>query len=1804
MEYSEAVLELLVKKLNGVIETQLSKLNPYEIASLAKKIPELKSMLDYRAVRDSFLLKFNDPYPIPSAKTFAEEIINSPTKDCEVPADSRQTLLDFFTNEISRVTKLKSIVEKRCSKIEIVMQTHPSILLFLESVSKYLEQCEESLSRLKCTQQTTLTTTDLQFELEATFCSRNRKAMYKVLLSTLRTFPITTRNNIYTRLFELVQEYHTKYADGKPIIYYPIDEPTIDTFLIAYANFFQIDSNINSADGQGFLYIADKNLKKYFKLLNMMTYPVHDIQIEQRATPPNMELLTQTALFNEITVDIEMENLFKRLDFKEQEIDAYFTEQTNSYNTMVGNMVKGNQKRPLIATHKISAWSKLRFTREKYLLFCCLSMINYFEFVRYYLQESFDSDYHVTNNTDLIHLLNITYKGQPIIFKTALAEFEEFKNFLIRIGSYYTENAEHKLIENNQKDIPIINRDAMIEKLLDLHYRYFMAKRSLIQIFMEVYEHTHSDSIAQIIYEIAIEKPVLNLPLYKTYEAPYELAINLLEAKAKVLRFLLNMQVLQERNLSHQMKGTIPIFDRPILIPDCGLLHRNFIESIPTTIFEVYFSLEKLKKFYQIVPSLARDFDEAIGVRHSKYHIYSEMALWNEFNDLILNLTKKGFFPYDQSSFEFNFPLSDPVMSLFTSFYVNKFDYGNSLITNMNESRKLRFMVSMRRFYLYAWHLQSSVIRTDIMQNTYFKQCNSLGITDIGVLMNPFMEVSAQEVIDLDAPSMSNSIQFAYTEFENTSIDFCNDSFVKDIIFAADFEILKRLIIFQQMQNTILELAVRFNSFILDARHVVTHFELHDSLDVFMTGSETSDNVGRKAILQAIATKLFYNPSSVYRDYKTASESQNSYILSIHTTKSKSRTILSAHAKQKVMSTPELLDLYRSEMLDAFAPFAYRIEIARICKLEEYYLTVNSFSDTYTLGPDNTQEMIGEDGHFSRFMFIPTWVEIFKMLQNSPHARQSMVLKSLLQYITARFRIFCIVRQESALQMRTSQVLTTMYEENFKLETPTFQHIRSKLESMPDSREVEICAKYMSDFERLFFLRFEFAVLQALEQFYISSNLEMSGQRVADPQFGERMKDLWISMHKDQECPTGLISSVRYVPDWEKEFCFSCVEADRDELHTRLQMVDKYICDSIKVRFSFDNIAGATDFLALSITQTHMKFAFFLLLRKFNARKLDTKESVRQMTLEIFSAGTPQWNDLIVKRAIEHLAPKDASASRLIQSVPETKLAQAIFDVVRNHIDLMLLTEQIDGLNKLIDDVSAIEVQKNPPGTEKQEFYDLNLDEDQESIDKDFEREYNYRLAKIVALNARVAEEATTILEGQKTFNSSVYEEKALDLSSSLRGFAKESINKITSKWNKLIKHASTVIENNNNDINTVDIVSRLASTRFTRQVDATIGTEFHDGFIELNTLRNAVTALQQQYAMQEEGIREETRGEMNRLVADLKQQLFLRKNNFNGVKRRVYNDVFKKINSAKEVAMNMTSARNESSDEERRLAADAEHKRILDKINVVNEQMRKEIIRIRIIKVLGKIAVPLARQKDIDAAEEERKVANGDMWNKKLKAEEREEKLKRDLLKAHSRLCETELEISRLSQQLDSEKMSNIQLVHWKAKNMKVVEEMNKKIKEFNDDSGINIDELVDKLDAAQEELEHLREETDSLELEADNTVRRTISSLNEKRAQKKQALAQSMRGLQSQAIKPEYNLEEIAQRLSDDNIRLRMENEELEKQIAELEEQKASKPQEILQMMENVTKQRSQSRISSQTKKKAIFKPTPSPKTLPRRI
>jgi hypothetical protein len=58
------------------------------------------------------------------------------------------------------------------------------------------------------------------------------------------------------------------------------------------------------------------------------------------------------------------------------------------------------------------------------------------------------------------------------------------------------------------------------------------------------------------------------------------------------------------------------------------------------------------------------------------------------------------------------------------------------------------------------------------------------------------------------------------------------------------------------------------------------------------------------------------------------------------------------------MSDIEMLELYLSEMVDAFSAYAYRVEVARISMLERQILLTHSFVDPFAMGPDPNSGLV------------------------------------------------------------------------------------------------------------------------------------------------------------------------------------------------------------------------------------------------------------------------------------------------------------------------------------------------------------------------------------------------------------------------------------------------------------------------------------------------------------------------------------------------------------------------------------------------------------------------------------------------------------------------------------------------------------------------------------------------------------------------------------------------------------------------------------------------------------------------------
>ncbi|OHT13900.1 hypothetical protein TRFO_15776 [Tritrichomonas foetus] len=1879
MESTESGLELLLKRLHDIIESKIESLSYKEISTMSSKIPNFRSMLEFRQIRDKFLGKFNNPCPTPEVHSYAEQLLAKSSKDYDLSDDTKSSLKIFFENEIKRVERIRDIVLVRCKHPDFFSKTQMEYSLFDKSVTERLYFCREGLLRLDCKDSLSISSGDLMLEISTNFFQKRRRALLKTILLKARRFPLTKQQSIYTKMFEKALSCLKTDSNTIPVPILPRCEEILNNELKRLAKRFNMICDLEANDGQQFLYYSKKKFLEIFQQLNILDLPKKDYDLKTFLSPLDLTSLTQHTLLEITHCDTKLSEIFIHLfDLSSDDVLAEIQHKVAEYNSWVGNEYRSSYfhadiERNPIPSHKLFSWYVLRYAHMKFLASAILSHLNYFIYIWAQLS---NNDSNVMRSTTFQarfskfpQILEVCENDQPFLFSSVLDYYNKTIKALVSAGSYYITKFEEAQAERSGDSSVLSDRESVAEKLLLLELEFLNAKRKVIQPLIECLEHKENPHLVEVIFGIILERPSFNLPLYQSFDVPFKLSIELMEKRAKSIRALVNFQILHERNLSSQFNDQIPYFDRPSQI-SFDLNYRSFDESIPITPFEVYESLTDIVNFVDDIPKIANELGESIDIRLTKYKDYLEIAVWDEVNELLRSLVENGLFPFNRSSTHFHFHLSNCINSLFVSPYVNTLNSINDMISNMNQSRHLRFMFSMRRFLYLTWKLQSLIIDTDMLQNAYYAQCDQLGITEKGIIMTSFKESATKEIIDLHSEKADvNLLDVALTEFEENNLDFEQESSIKDIIFAADFSVLKRMIQFQVFQNIILELALRFNQHILDSNFLVSYFEMGPDSAMFLTGVNIpdEDDLHQRYMKQIIANKLFYQADSIFRINQLANQSKDQLWLSIRSLKGRSRTILSAHVKQKEMSHHEMCTLYLNEMIDQFSVYGYRVEIARLCNLERHILLANTFVDTYTLGPAETHCLVDSQGHFEKFFYVPTWHETFLMLQKAPHARQGMVLKCVLQFITSRFRILNLVRFECSLNQRINSVFDSIYNQCYMFETPILQKLFNDFAVLPNASEVEISTKFIREADKFLFHRFEYSLLSAVENFFISVNSAyINNTAIIDNTYGLKLQNLWLQMHQPLDSNKYVINRSRYAPLWQEQFVYNCLESDRSDIATRIHSTDVFLdsaLGSMNGKEILDDpvqkIPRSIDFMFLTISQIQIKFAYFLLRDGVDEESIDLKKSIMEMNQDIYKRNIDGWDQVIVHQANENLVPKDESPSKVTDTIPEPKLAQAIFDVLRNQVDLILLSSQInqiqgyinefrtdlDQLTEIVSSTAKLNFNNEIVGGSILSFQSPSKTDsvvyiqDNDSYDDQFIQERNYAHKRLVetlftmlkqCVIQKIAHDPQNYNKNDKDvknnnndndddnnsdynkdgdedrnekndkkeieyiIDAKAFDENASKLSFLLNQFSEESLNKENNTWRRYLMNVSVSIGYDFEEMEAANVLARLTNLRFERLIELEIGFKYSSLFLTVNQLRQAIHHRHQKEIQYESLITSKLRAHYITLIEDLETAISESKKQQNSYKKRVYDEVIAKIKNAKNVVLhvdkedlNQTPESNENKPNKK-----TSDKTLFQTVSDKNEKLRREIILLRCFRILTTIGVKRNSAKVLKETIENKKNENSQLYNDKFVSELHEATCKEDLKEKHRYLSNTKANIEILKQQLDNEKMSNIQLVHWKAKNMKTIDQLKNEIDSFGETiNDYNIDDLVKKLDDAQTELDNLRETTNLIDTTTDIDVRipmQKVEKIRTKVRATKLDQARLMKTFNNDlAFQEKLEMKELfVQQLSDENIELRHENESLLLRVEELERQKQNKSVGVRALMEGTLRARASNPLKMQAR------------------
>jgi hypothetical protein len=252
---------------------------------------------------------------------------------------------------------------------------------------------------------------------------------------------------------------------------YTVQEP-VHAELFRLSKRFGLKPDLETDDGQRFLYSVNKSFEDLWPLLNVFDFPKMAVTISEPKTKRSYFELTQQALLEGLPRDMRVEHVLSSLvSWRNDEVKADIRETTSYYNILVGNQVRGQplsykKNKKLIPVHYLIAWCELRFVHSKFLACAILSHINWCKWVCHRLTTRQPLTFTCRRSSHFSEILEICDHGSPFLYQSALGKYNELIGQIHGIASYFI-----VAFEASPSETGLIDRPAIIEKLLEYEFK-------------------------------------------------------------------------------------------------------------------------------------------------------------------------------------------------------------------------------------------------------------------------------------------------------------------------------------------------------------------------------------------------------------------------------------------------------------------------------------------------------------------------------------------------------------------------------------------------------------------------------------------------------------------------------------------------------------------------------------------------------------------------------------------------------------------------------------------------------------------------------------------------------------------------------------------------------------------------------------------------------------------------------------------------------------------------------------------------------------------------------------------------------------------------------------------------------------------------------------------------------------------------------------------------------------------------------------------------------------------------------------
>lgn len=1774
-EKSEANLELLLKELDDGIKNIITPFTDQEIALCSGKIHEL-----HLKKRSLFIDSIEKQKPLKINQFYTDQQIEKVTKNDFENITTNQKIADYFNYELERTQEIRERLIKNCSKSEIFDKIEPEFVSLFQSLSSHITTCQNIISGLTQSTIPTYTDNDLILLMNGKFVRHLKKEFLHVLKLEAKQIIISRRYQILNESFNRIEadltRNNTLLRPDVPLML--AESRSLDDALIRLASRFGVTEPMDYPDAQKYLYTCDKYFTSIWSKLENITYTNIQTTYKIDAVQKSSEQITEESYLSEIPIEQTVNIIWEKLASDNfPKLLARIKSDAGNYNTLVNGEYNKSKtvltRREPLQLEKINIYFRFRTARAKWLFLMILSQLNMFEAM---LSNICGSNFTWRENNEISNLIDVLDEnGKMVILSSAQDRFEEVKTTILKTVGYYTNQFEEKSIATRSDSL--VDREQMIINMLEDEAIYLNAKRKLLQCLYECAVHHKTKDTIRIFAKQVSDRAYLNVPLNKSYKIGYNLAIQLIDKQANLISSIIKMQILHERHISAILPKDVPLFDRLCISPAQTKL---FVESIPISPLET-FRLSDIPLFIDLLSNQALAFCEQTDIKKLRYARYVELMLWNSLSERFVEICK--YIPFSLTTYPFKTELSASPYSLMSSPIINTLSGATKFIENVPKSRRTRFLLNLIVTLEVCWQLQDIVIKSDMLQDVYISQSSRCGFNDPKVYLNAFSQQATHEVIDIgDTINTEKVLDFAVVDYDKIDFNITKSYLLMDEIISGHFKVLKEINQFQKLHYFILDVAVRYNFFLLDNDIIVDHFSLamDESSDFFLTQAGTNgEQLQANFIRSFMAPTILLDAQFIVDNYKKAQENRDWYFVNVRAIKKEARLILNAQAKQ----SPINYEIYISELLDVFSGPAYRMEVAFVCRVFRQFLLHNAFSDAFIIEPTSKQ-LVTESGNTQNSYIIPIWGTLFRYCRSAPIARQGSIFKTVLSHIVYIYRLNQMIRFECALSQPKAKVLIDLTQCQFQMETTMPQRIYNELSRVPGFNEFDVSSRFLCDKVRQMEMRMELAIYSAFENSFLTMESNDANLRIY-------LATLLQQMNEFPEVE-GMVS-LRYSPSWSTRFFCDADEYSRQELLRRLNLVDQRVDGDLAARDirstieSYQAVIESMTFMTSLLSHYRLKFAFFCLYSGIT----EFTDPLTVLTPKIYSHGNDVWDERVVAQAHHILAPHEDEIQLLRKKpLPEIRIIGAQIEALRNECDKSILTKQFEIVKREIERLPTIlsperSAERPDPNLMK---FSLSSNEINNFFDGDSKNARARLVHKLSNILKSARKDKTE--SNEYNINGDIVEKKLLQLTPSLYEFEKDSLEQQSSLWHGIFTFMLGLYRDDKNTLFLMDLFEKMILRRYDFELSTNLSTLLCNEFLKINALHEMIRLREKSIVFEDIDSTESIKAEFDNLLYDLKRQRERTKKMFSTCREQLYDLVQQRLKAAGTVEFSVDKFKKLLSFEQFRqksvIELTIDESKNDQRSGVIKkdiESLRKKIIVMRIVRCMSNIATRRFFIKRISSSTADMKFESSKMWEGKRDFEIYEETTIASLKRSYRALSDNAIEAARTRFMIDSEKQNTIQLVHWKALNSKREDELNRKLKQFEGVGDVNVTSLLKRLEQAQSTLSALEEDSRQLDAQAEKDIRRPMSAIE--RTRKKIVVSKiertriiseraptTLSRINSTNNITAHNTDSVVQQLQSENETLATRNDYLRQQIEEIERAKMSMPPETLAAIDTV--------------------------------